>query len=113
MRSPWKIILPIALFAAGAGAKAAHPEDEQACRDVVVRLMAAADAGDAQTMRELIYFDRKVNAQEQGVTAIIDCVVSQRALEAATAKQWGADAAKSIADRMSFTAADRAAAQQA
>jgi hypothetical protein len=113
MRRPWKIILPITLLAVAAGANAARPEDEQACRDVVVRLMTAADAGDAQTLRELIYFDRKITAQEQGVTAIIDCVVNQRALEAAMAKQWGADAAKSVADRMSFTDADRAAAQQA
>ena len=91
---------------------AAANEDQAVCRQVVERMMAAIDAGDGATIRELISVSGRSTAQQDGATAIVECIVAQRALDRAITRRWGA-APDRPAGRTSFLPADRQAVRNA
>jgi hypothetical protein len=78
-------------------------------RRAVARFMAAVNEADRQTLRDAIYCDFNVTAQKQGLIAVVDCIVFQRALESAMAERWGEEAVSAMAKRTMFSAADLAA----
>jgi hypothetical protein len=83
------------------------------CRRAVAGFMAALEAGDAEGLRLYIQTDRRVGAQQLGLGALIDCIVSQRELERAMAKKWGESVAIRIAGPVLFSPEDRAAVARA
>ena len=85
------------------------PDPTAACRRVVIGLMDAVDAGDASALRQYIHADRRVAAQQQGLAALIDCIVAQRELERAVVARWGAEqTGRVVASQSFFSPADRA-----
>jgi hypothetical protein len=101
---------------AGAQDATSNPlaDNAERARRAVVRFMDAVNAGDDVTLGNLIFVRTDGGAQSQGRTAVIKCIVEQRALERAVAARWGADAAKEFGGAfMSFTPADRAAVEKA
>jgi hypothetical protein len=103
----------VALFLLTAAPRAAAqsdtpPEVAAACRDAVTRFMTALETGDAEALRYYIHADRRVAAQQMGVGALIDCIVSQRELERTMTRKWGVSPATQIAGPATFAKADRA-----
>jgi hypothetical protein len=84
-----------------------------ACRSAVAGFMTALEAGDAEALRLYIHTDRRVAAQQMGLGALIDCVVSQRDLERAMTRKWGESPATQIAGPVTFSSEDRAAVAKA
>jgi hypothetical protein len=85
------------------------PDPTAACRQVVLGLMKALDAGDANALRLYIHADRRVTAQQQGLAALIDCIVAQRELERAVVARWGAEGTgRVVASQSFFSTTDRA-----
>ncbi len=78
------------------------------CRKVVLGLMTALDGGDADSLRLFIHADRRITAQQLGLSALIDCIVAQRELERAIVARWGAGGAGGVAGSAFFSPADRA-----
>jgi hypothetical protein len=79
-----------------------------ACRRVVLGLMDALDTGDPDALRQYIYADHRVTAQQQGLAALIDCIVAQRELERAVVARWGAQGAgRVVASGSFFSPTDR------
>jgi hypothetical protein len=107
------LLISLVVVPAAFGADAAADDEGAACRDAVVRLMTAMDAADARALNDMIYYDARVEAQEQGLGAVVNCIVQQRVLERAMIGRWGPDAAAPVAGGTSFTAADRASVQNA
>ena len=75
--------------------------------------MTAVDAADDKTLRDCISYDRYSKAQEPGLIAVVNCIVSQRAFERAIVQRWGADAVQPMAKLTTFSTADRASVQTA
>jgi hypothetical protein len=94
---------------ATAQGSAAAPDVAAACRDAVASFMTALETGDAEALRLYIHTDRRVAAQQMGLGALIDCVVSQRELERAMTRKWGQSPATQIAGPVTFSKEDRAA----
>jgi hypothetical protein len=70
--------------------------------------MDALDAGDPEALRQYIYADHRVSAQQQGLAALIDCIVAQRDLERAVVARWGAPVTgRVVASQSFFSPADR------
>src|SRR4051794_3040859 len=99
--------LALLLFPFFAFAQAA-PEEQRAagCRAAVIRYMNALDSADGDTLRDSIYRDPNIVAQREGVNAVVDCVIFQRALEGMVAQRWGEEAVRPISSRTTFTPAD-------
>src|SRR5436190_16698705 len=91
------------------GQQPADTDDEAECRAAAARYMTAFDAGDAEALRDVTYYDPEINAQNQGLTAMIGCVVAQRAFDTAVAARWGPNAARYAIDATRFTAEEHAA----
>lgn len=87
-------------------AAAAVNDPSEGARQAVVRFMKAVDEGDAKTLRDAIFCDFNVTAQKQGLLAVVDCIVFQRALEEAMAARWGEESIASMARRTTFSQAD-------
>jgi len=98
---------------AGAQGVGAPPDVATACRDAVANFMTALETGDAEALRLYIHTDRRVAAQQMGVGALIDCVVSQRDLERAMTRKWGQSPATQIAGPVTFSKEERAAVAKA
>jgi hypothetical protein len=75
--------------------------------------MTALDNGDADALRLYIFADRRVTAQQMGLTALIECIVAQRDLERAIVARWGAGVSGSVAGQSFFSPADRALVESA
>jgi len=105
----FRLFTMLVLVGGSAGvARAQASDDEAECRSAAARFMVAFDAGDGETVNQLTYRD-PVNAQEQGVRAMVGCLVAQRSFDAAVAQRWGPDAARNVIDPTRFTPADHAA----
>lgn len=90
------------------------PDPTAACRRVVLGLMDALDTGDPDALRQYIHADRRVTAQQQGLAALIECIVAQRELERAVVARWGAQEARRVAASQSFfSPADRSLVESA
>jgi hypothetical protein len=84
------------------------PDPTAACRQVVLGLMTALDTGDAVALRQYIYADRRVTAQQQGLAALIDCIVAQRELERVVVARWSAqETGRVVASQSFFSPTDR------
>jgi hypothetical protein len=84
-----------------------------ACRQVVAGFMTALEKGDASALRLYIHADRRVAAQQMGLGALIDCIVSQRDLERTMTAKWGSSSATRIAGLAAFSKEDREAVARA
>jgi hypothetical protein len=103
----------IAWLSGAAAVARPQSSDEAECRAAAAKYMDAFDAGDAAVLRQVIYYDPEINAQKLAVQGMIDCVVAQRAFDAAVAARWGPGAARYAIDPTRFTAAEHAALPQA
>jgi hypothetical protein len=84
-----------------------RPDPVIACREVVINLMTALDKGDPDALRACIYADRRITAQQLGLTALIDCIVAQRELERAIVTRFGASVTGAVAGQSFFSPTDR------
>jgi hypothetical protein len=101
------LLLSFALhLRAAADEPAAANDPHEGARQAVARFMKAVNEGDGEVLRDAIFCDFNVTARKQGVIAIVDCIVSQRALEQAMAEQWGAESIAAMAKRTTFSEAD-------
>jgi hypothetical protein len=116
-RAATLLVLAAVATHAFAQPRASSPEFHEAeCRKVVLDFMTAIDAGDAATLREVVYVaepQRNVSAQRDGLEAFIACVVAQREYEAALAERFGPAAAAPVAAQSRFAKADYDAVQNA
>jgi hypothetical protein len=101
-----QITVPTAAYAQD---QSDQPALTAVCRQTVSDFMTALETGDAEALRLYIQADRRVGAQQMGVGALIDCIVSQRELERAMAKKWGESVAMRIAGPALFSPRDKAA----
>lgn len=103
----------LATHAAAAEPAAAANDPHEGARRAVARFMKAVNEGDGDVLRDAIFCDFNVTARKQGVLAVVDCIVFQRALEQAMAEQWGAESIAAMARRTTFTQAEIASVAQA
>ncbi len=92
---------------------AAANDPHEGARQAVARFMKAVNEGDGDALRDGIFCDFNVTARKQGLLAIVDCIVFQRALEQAMAAQWGAESIAAMAGRTTFTEAEIASVAEA
>jgi hypothetical protein len=106
---------PMRFFGPGSFSKptASAETENAAARQAVERFMSAVNQADRQALRDAIFCDFKVTAQQQCLTAVVDCIAFQRALERAMEERWGEKSIADIASRTRFSAADQAAVKQA
>jgi hypothetical protein len=106
---------PVRFFGPRSFSKAAASAETEsaAARKAVERFMSAVNEADRQELRDAIFCDFKVTAQQQGLIVVVDCITFQRALERAMEERWGEKAIADIASHTKFSAADQAAVKQA